>query len=222
MNNQSKRIETVSVPADLLQQVIDHFYPDEQAHWQQMREEEAPADNQKEDYDPQVCVGHIYHYLRQLDKLAFYNREFFSQSVCITRELLESEPYCYCTKEINDVQMRQIVTETERSVKECLGISQTLQLNLQNDGQAHIWKKKLGEVLQNMELPHREKTEEQNPEAREDLSHIAFLTGKIMGNMQKLYGTESFTVQQQSLIRQCRLQLQQVTETLDSIQTPQP
>ena len=118
MNNQSKRIETVSVPADLLQQVIDHFYPDEQAHWQQMREEEAPADNQKEDYDPQVCVGHIYHYLRQLDKLVFYNREFFSQSVCITRELLESEPYCCCTKEINDVQMRQIVTETERSVKE--------------------------------------------------------------------------------------------------------
>ncbi len=82
MNNQSKRIETVSVPADLLQQVIDHFYPDEQAHWQQMREEEAPADNQKEDYDPQVCVGHIYHYLRQLDKLAFYNRDF-SANPCV-------------------------------------------------------------------------------------------------------------------------------------------
>ena len=83
-------------------------------------------------------------------------------------------------------------------------------------------KKKLEEVLQNMELPHREKTEEQNPEAREDLGHIAFMAGEIMGNMQKLYGTESFTVQQQSLIRQCRLQLQQVTQTFGSIQTPQP
>lgn len=221
MNNRSKRIETVSVPADLLQTVIDHFYADEQEHWQQMREEEAPADNE-EDYDPQVCAGHIFHYLYQLDKLAFYNREFFSQSAGITRELLGLAPYSRCTKEIDDARMRQIVTETERSVKDFLNIPQNLQLNLQNDGQARIWKKKLEEVLQNMELPHREKTEEQNPEVREDLGHIAFMAGEIMGNMQKLYGTESFTVQQQSLIRQCRLQLQQVTQTFGSIQTPQP
>ena len=82
--------------------------------------------------------------------------------------------------------MRQIVTETERSVKECLGISQTLQLNLQNDGQAHIWKRNSERYCKTWNCRTVKKLKNKIRKPGKILSHIAFFDWENHGEHAKI------------------------------------
>lgn len=130
---------------ELLTKIVDYHHPDKRDNWEEsciaegcVNDDEIDLDNI---YDPTFCTGHIYHVIHQLQELSedVYQAPFRFRNSTITRGELESLPCPFCTAEITDQQMYNIVKETDLSTKGRMHLPNTNALNFNNDKISEIW-----------------------------------------------------------------------------------
>ena len=86
----------------------------------------------------------------------FYTREFFSGSISISRDELESLPYPFCTKEVMDKDMQAIINVTCQQTKMRMGLKGEDVIKLSDDKTNEIWWQELEQTVIAFSVPYYE------------------------------------------------------------------
>lgn len=86
----------------------------------------------------------------------YYDKEFTCGNSTITRGELESLPCPFCTADVSDDQMQQIINATDNFTRQRLGTSEKEKLNFNNDKVSEIWWEELEDSVCQMKIPYYE------------------------------------------------------------------
>lgn len=94
----------------------------------------------------------------------YYDKEFVCLSSSITRGDLESMPCPFCTENVSDETMQQIIQMTDTETKVRLGIADKFWLNLGIDRVSETWWEELEKAVRHYNIPYYEDLPENETE----------------------------------------------------------
>jgi len=92
---------------------------------------------------------------------AFYNKEFVYGSSSLTRGELESLTVPFCTYDVTDEQMKDIVYQTELGTRGRLRLDDDEPIDLENDRHSEAWWEEMESTVRRQGVPYYEDLDEE-------------------------------------------------------------
>lgn len=91
----------------------------------------------------------------------FYDRIFKYGQSQLSRGELESLPVPFCTKDVTDEQMEEIVRQTELDTRERLRLDEEEQIDMGNDRHSEVWWEEMEAAVCRHNVPYYEDIDEE-------------------------------------------------------------
>lgn len=90
----------------------------------------------------------------------FYRREFTCGASVVSRGELESLPCPFCTKDVTDEEMQEIIDTTVGNTRQRMGLNGNEALDLSDEKTDEVWWEELERAVVALDIPYYEDMDE--------------------------------------------------------------